>query len=278
MSLANKALFVIERSLNEDLGLEEIAARCGVSRFHLAHAFGRAFGLSAIAYVRGRRLTEAARALLAGAPNILHLALDSGYGSHEAFTRAFKTQFGLTPEEARQTRPVDGWTEPLERLEMKMGAYNQPEIRREGAMLFVGLKTRTSYARIMQEASGQWRRFMAGPYAEIEPKRPEPPVGVTVPIDDERCDYFCTAPVTSFAAVPPGCEKLTVDPAEYAVFSHKDNISRLNETFRAILDDWFPSSGRALADAPSLETYDDTFDPRTGDGGVKLWMPLRPRG
>jgi len=41
MSLANKALFVIERSLNEDLNLDEIAARCGVSRFHLCAAFGR---------------------------------------------------------------------------------------------------------------------------------------------------------------------------------------------------------------------------------------------
>ena len=104
MSLANKTLFVIERSLNEDLGLDEISSRCGVTRFHLAHAFGRAFGMSAIAYVRGRRLTEAARALQAGAPNILHLALDSGYGSHEAFSRAFKTQFGLTPR--RPARPA----------------------------------------------------------------------------------------------------------------------------------------------------------------------------
>ena len=67
-----------------------------------------------------------------------------------------------------------------------------------------------------------------------------------------------------------------MEAAEYAVFAHDANISRLNETFRAVLDDWLPASGRALADAPSLETYNDAFDPRTGDGGVKLWMPLRP--
>ena len=104
------------------------------------------------------------------------------------------------------------------------------------------------------------------------------PVGVTLPVDDETCDYMCAAPVTRFGDAPPGCEKLTVEAAEYAVFAHNANISRLNETFRAVLDDWLPASGRALADAPSLETYNDTFDPRTGDGGVKLWMPLRPRG
>jgi AraC family transcriptional regulator len=167
MSLANKALFVIERSLNEELSLDEIAARCGVSRFHLCATFGRAFGISAMGYVRGLRLTEAARALSRGAPNILHVALDSGYSSHEAFSRAFKAQFGLTPEEARLTPPVEGWTEPLARLETRMGAIKQPEIRREGALLFVGVKARMAYANIMAEASAQWRRFMAEAYADI---------------------------------------------------------------------------------------------------------------
>src|SRR5262249_53900899 len=29
------------------------------------------------------------------------VALDAGYGSHEAFTRAFRQHFGLTPEQVR---------------------------------------------------------------------------------------------------------------------------------------------------------------------------------
>jgi AraC family transcriptional regulator len=32
-----------------------------------------------------------------GAPGILNVALDVGYGSHEAFTRAFREQFGVPP-------------------------------------------------------------------------------------------------------------------------------------------------------------------------------------
>ena len=52
-------------------------------------------------YVRGRRLTEAAKALSNGAPDILSVALDAGYGSHEAFTRAFRDEFGVTPETIR---------------------------------------------------------------------------------------------------------------------------------------------------------------------------------
>jgi AraC family transcriptional regulator len=96
--LAANVLWAIERNLDRPLTLAELAAACGVSHFHLAHAFGRATGYSVMHYVRARRLTEAARALAAGdAPDILRLALDCGYGSHEAFSRAFRAQFGTTP-------------------------------------------------------------------------------------------------------------------------------------------------------------------------------------
>ncbi|WP_164034337.1 helix-turn-helix domain-containing protein, partial [Serratia marcescens] len=58
-------------------------------------------------YLRGRRLSQAARSLAAGAPDILAVALDAGYGSHEAFTRAFRDQFGMTPELVRDRRRLD---------------------------------------------------------------------------------------------------------------------------------------------------------------------------
>ena len=89
MSLAARTSWVIERNLGDALTLATLAEACGVSRFHLAHAFGAATGRSVMAHVRGRRLSEAALALAAGAPSILDLALDAGYGSHERFRGRF---------------------------------------------------------------------------------------------------------------------------------------------------------------------------------------------
>src|SRR5439155_15031825 len=83
------------------------ARHSGVSRHHLVRAFGVATGQSVMRHVRGRRLTEAARRLVAGAPDILTVALDAGYASHEAFTRAFRDQFGVTPEAVRAQRHLD---------------------------------------------------------------------------------------------------------------------------------------------------------------------------
>ena len=93
MSFPDKALWIIERNSTQLLTLDGIAAACGVSRSHLAHAFGTATGVSVMQYVRARRLSAAARALAAGASDILSIALEAGYGSHEAFTRAFRDRF-----------------------------------------------------------------------------------------------------------------------------------------------------------------------------------------
>src|ERR1700750_1360344 len=107
MNAAQKALWYIESHLAGPLTLDEIAAIAGISRFHMVRAFAAATGFSVMRYVRVRRLTEAARALANGAPDTLNVAREAEYGSHEAFTRAFRDQFGVTPEAVRAAHRLD---------------------------------------------------------------------------------------------------------------------------------------------------------------------------
>src|ERR1700722_17711908 len=107
MNPAQKALWFIESHLADELTLDEIAAIGGISRFHMVRAFAAATGLSVMRYERVRRLSEAARALASGAPDILSRALEADYGSHEAFTRAFRDHFGVTPEAVRASARLD---------------------------------------------------------------------------------------------------------------------------------------------------------------------------
>ena len=100
MNPVKKALWFIESHYSRELTLDDIASGGCVSRYHLSRAFEAATGRPVMRYVRARRLTEAARRLTGGAPDILAVALEAGYGSHEAFTRAFREQFGLTPRGA----------------------------------------------------------------------------------------------------------------------------------------------------------------------------------
>jgi len=275
MSLTNKALFVIERNLSRDLTLEQIAKFCDVSRFHLAHAFGEAAGLSVIEYRRARRLTEAAYALAAGASDILGVALDTGYASHEAFSRAFKAQFGKTPEEVRKSESIAGLrlVDAIRHLESKAMKLKEPRIEKVGELLFVGLTQHIAYNE-MQNIAGQWQRFMQNYYRDIEHKLDEPPVGITTASDDNGIEYVAAAGVTKFGAIPKDLIKLALLPQTYAVFTHDGHVTQIRETYRAIWNDWFPNSGRQPAEAPGFERHNATFDPRTGNGGCTIWLPI----
>src|SRR5580658_9569262 len=165
MNLVGKALWYIESHFAEEISLEDIAAACDVSRFHISRAFGLATGRSVMRYVRGRRLTEAARSLSLGAADILSVALDAGYGSHEAFTRAFRDQFGVTPEAVRLRGDLDN-LELVESIKMdETMAVPLEEPRREagGALLIVGSRARYSLETIAG-IPAQWQRF--GPYID----------------------------------------------------------------------------------------------------------------
>ena len=104
-AIAKTVWFIETRFRDNELSLDDMATHAGVSRSHLSRIFPIVTGWQLSAYLRGRRLTEAARELANGAPDILDVALDVGYGSHEAFTRAFRDQFGLTPDESAEALP-----------------------------------------------------------------------------------------------------------------------------------------------------------------------------
>src|ERR1700730_18461943 len=93
-----RALWFIENRISGDISLQAIAASAGVSSHHLARAFGAATGQSLMRYARGRRHSEAARSLAAGAPDILAVALDAGYGSHQGFPTTFPEQIMINTQ------------------------------------------------------------------------------------------------------------------------------------------------------------------------------------
>ena len=278
MSLPDKALWIIERNSTQPLTLDGIAAACGVSRSHLAHAFGTATGLSVMQYVRARRLTATAQALAAGAPDILSIALEAGYGSHEAFTRAFRDRFQQTPESVRERRSVDGLAVvgPLELRPHASVRLDPPRLVEEQIVRVVGLAERCSFDTTITIPS-QWQRFMER-YDAIPHKRDHIPIGVTYSADDDgHFQYMCGAEVHRFGERSREFVRLEIPPRQYAVFEHRGHVSTIGETYRSIWNEAMPATGRSVADAPVIERHNPTFNPGTGEGGLTLWVPLAPR-
>lgn len=275
MSPVEKALWYIEGHLRLDLTLADIAASTSVSRHHLLRAFGAATGLSVMRYVRGRRLSEAAQRLSDGAGDILSVAIDAGYNSHEAFTRAFGEQFGATPAEVRARGTIEqlALVQPMS-LDAAPLEIESPRFEDLDVLLVAGLNRRYGGLEDSAGVPGQWQQFGVE-QAQIKGRGGPSAYGVCFNLDDEgSMDYLCGIQVAGFGSQGSQFACLRIARRRYAVFVHRQHIAGIRRTWDAIWNGWLPRSGHEVADAPLLERYDDHLHPQSGRGGFSLLVPL----
>jgi AraC family transcriptional regulator len=243
----------------------------------MVRAFAAATGLSVMRYVRTRRLSEAARALAGGAPDILNLALDADYGSHEAFTRAFRDHFGVTPEAVRSSTRLDNLRlqEPIVMDSTVIDNLQAPRFETGKAMLVAGIGERCTHENGGAGIPNQWQRFHQK-VGDIPDRVGQVAYGVCCNGDDSgNCDYIAGVEVSDFSYLPRDFSRVRIPGQRYAVFAHHDHISTIRRTINTIWNHWLPASGLKAADAPSFERYDENFDPLTGNGGLEIWVPVR---
>jgi len=97
----------IESRDDDGLTLRRIAKENGYSAYHMTRTFKRLAGVSLRDYLRGRRIAFALIEVRDTAKNLLDIAVDYGFSSHEAFCRSFKAAYGVPPSAYREKpRPV----------------------------------------------------------------------------------------------------------------------------------------------------------------------------
>lgn len=275
MNPVGKTLWLIESALGSTLTLDYLAQACGMSRFSLIRVFGVVTGHTVMRYVRERRLSEAARQLSAGADNILDVALSAGYQSHEAFTRAFHEEFGITPEALRARSSLSGLnlTEPL-RMDQQQQylELEPPRFETSKAMTIAGLGGRFSYETV-GNIPELWRRF--GEFIGTLPHEVKGAAyGVCVAADAEQFDYIAGVEVKAASGLPKDFVQVDIPARRYAVFTWRGHISAIHTMCNTIWNKWLPESGERHAAAPDFEKYGQSFDPATGNGGFEIWVPV----
>ena len=150
----------MESRFRGDVSLDELSQAAGISRYHFAHVFAAATGQSAMRYMRGRRLSEAARVLSNGGSDILTVALDFGYGSHEAFTRAFRDQFGIARNRfGRNAISITSiWWRQSKWMKVQMHDPGPASIEQGRLLLIAGLSGKYSLD-THQNIPALWQRF-----------------------------------------------------------------------------------------------------------------------
>lgn len=153
----------VDAHLGQSLSLDELADIAHLSRFHFERVFNEYSGETPVARVRRLRLELARRKILAGQANsLLELAFDSGYGSAEAFSRAFKALHGMPPSaiapQHQPARPIR-----IERLTGQAIQYVHFRGRLgEGIAPFDELRAHALLAGIPRERRKGWCIQLAG--------------------------------------------------------------------------------------------------------------------
>jgi AraC family transcriptional regulator len=279
-----QAILHIEANLEEEISLPEVAEQAGYSVFHFGRIFQGVTGETVMDYVRKRRLTEAAKALVQTNRRILDIALDWQYDSHEAFTRAFKRAYGMTPGAFRRRRVFLPLRAPLSIADIQplgtRGAAMETRIINLPAMRVVGMAYVGKNEN--EEIYTMWGDFIPR-FDEVQGKIcPDVKLGVCGDAqEDGSFRYVAGFQVEADAPVPEGMTTFDVPAATYVVVTQhgvlSDERHGLHAAVNYVYREWLPQSGYQRAATPDLEWYDQRF---TGvdreDSEMDVYTPIVP--
>lgn len=275
MNLTEKVLWQIENHLFRPISLDDLARHCAVSKFHMVRSFRQSTGQTPMTYLRTRRLSEAARLLATGDLDILGIALDLQYQSHEAFTRAFSTCFGVLPVSIRRARSTETLTltEPLYMNQNMIIDLDPPQIRTQAAFQVMGLGVNSTVENT-SNITPLWQD-LARAFQENDINPRVCTYGVCIDTDDVGSFRYVAGLEPSKDVVRPKTFETVDIPADtYAVFTHKGHIADIGKSTHTLWNKTLPEAGLTAKHAPSFERYDERFDPISGRGEVEIWVPI----
>ena len=103
LACASRAIRFFEQNYHHAITLAEVARVCGKSSSSIVRLFREAFGHSPIEYLINLRLEKAAAMLRQSEAAISEIAMATGFGDSNYFTKMFRRKFGVSPRDYRKS-------------------------------------------------------------------------------------------------------------------------------------------------------------------------------
>lgn len=283
-----RVLIFIQQNLDYDLSLEQLAKVAYFSPYHFHRIFRGMVGESLKEHIRRLRLERAAIRLKHTNKSVLEIALEAGYETHEAFSRAFRAVSGCSPTRFRSSNSVLLKPDPSGIHYRGDGAIGDIKLAIGGEPMDVEIKSlesmRVAFVRHVgayNEAGAAWEKLCTRLGAEGMLGAGTKFVGVchddpevTAP-EKIRYDACVTVDDNFEAEAEIGVQ--TIGGGEYAVATHIGPYDKLGHTYAKLYGQWLPQSGREPRSQPCLEFYWN--DPESTDPEhllTDIYAPLEP--
>jgi AraC family transcriptional regulator len=283
----NRLVDLVEQHLTEDVDVSGLAKALGTTEYHLRRMFSSLAGMPLSDYVRRRRMTVAAADVVRGEDDLLSVAVRHGYGSTEAFGRAFRAVHGAGPGQVRRhggplrTQPQIRFRLTVEgTLPMDTRIADRPAFRLVGHAARVPLIHRGVNPHIQHLIAA----LPQEEHARLKTLGDTEPAGILQICDGVDPDgtegspltYLHGVAVTQDTPAPADLHTIDVPAGRWAVFRTAGAYPQtLQDTWAATATEWFPSNPWRLRPGPSIVAILD----RAADFSTatcELWLPVEP--
>ena len=284
IAVLNRVVEYVEQNLDDEIDILSLATSLGTTEYHLRRMFSSLAGMPLSEYVRRRRMSVAA-AELVGDGDLLGIAVRFGYGSTEAFGRAFRAVHGVSPGDVRRDGgPLRSQPQLRFRLTVEGNTTMDTRIADRPAFRLVGHSARVPL--IHEGANPHIQAHIASLPAsehirlkELSNTEPSGLLQVSADVDPDYTEgtdltYLHGVAVDEATELPDDLDVIEVPAGAWVVFrTSGDYPAALQSTWAATATDWFPSNPGRLRPGPSivavLERAED-FSTAT----TELWLPV----
>jgi AraC family transcriptional regulator len=280
----NRLVDHVEQHLTAEIDFGGLARGLGTTEYHLRRMFSSLAGMPLSEYVRRRRMTVAATDVVSGRDDLLSIAVRHGYGSTEAFGRAFRAVHGAKPSDVRRDGgPLRAQPHLRFRLTVEGTTPMDTRIVEHPAFRLIGHAARVPliYEGVNPHIQQHIAAIPPEEHLRLKALGNTDPAGILAvsdvavdAVEGTELTYLHGVAVTGTTTVPNDLDAIEVPAGTWAVFrSDGPYPAALQETWAATATEWFPSNRWRLRPGPSVVAVvnrADDFSTATTD----LWLPV----
>ncbi|MDQ1724158.1 MAG: AraC family transcriptional regulator [Frankiaceae bacterium] len=278
----NQALDHIESHLDQPIDVADLARIALTSEYHFRRMFSALSGMPLSEYVRRRRLTVAAAEVLEGGTSLLDVAIRYGYGSGEAFARAFRAVHGVGPGEVRR---VGASLQSQPRMSFRLTVEGSSSMRyrvvEKDVFRIVGRRARVPL--VFEGLNPAVTTFICSiepsTLSQIKALSDQEPAGVVSVSDNivdrtrEGTEYDYFLGVVTGKPVPEGLDAIDVAAGSWAVFDSDGEFpAAVQNLWRDVFTQWFPANPYRSRQGPEILRTHISEDGSTAE--AELWIPV----
>ncbi|MCI9857856.1 AraC family transcriptional regulator [Microbacterium proteolyticum] len=280
----NRLVELVEVRLDDGLDVAVLATELGTTEYHLRRMFSSLAGMPLSEYIRRRRMSVAAADIL-GDDDLLSIAVRYGYGSTEAFGRAFRSVHGVSVSDVRRDGgPLRTQPQLRFRLTVEGNITMDTRITDRPGFRLVGHAARVPliHEGVNPHIQAHIASLPVSEHARLKALSDTEPVGllqVSADVDPDYTEgteltYLHGVAVTGTDPTPDDLDAIEVPAGTWAVFRTEGEYpAALQEAWAATATDWFPSNPWRLRPGPSIVAVLDRADDFS-TATCELWLPV----